>query len=127
MISRGRFIVAVLLGEALPVLVLVILVAIAGPADPTEAGEFARRAGAWVGPVGGALAVLVLTRWAGAASSRPVIQGAAIGLTVAALDLGILFSSEEPFQWLFVLSNGGKVIAGMVGGWLAARAAAAQV
>jgi len=126
MISWGRSIIAVLLGEALPILALVTLVAVAGPADPTEAGEFARRAGAWVGPVGGALAVLGLSWWAGAKSSRPVLQGAGIGLAVAALDLGILYSSGEPFQWLFVLSNSGKVIAGILGGWLAARAAASQ-
>ena len=111
---------AVVLGEVVPLLALVFVVAVWGPSDPAEAAEFARAAGAWVGPLAGALALLGLTYWAGRTSSRPVLQGAAIGIVVAMIDFTILFMADEPFAWLFVVSNGGKVIAGVLGGWLAA-------
>lgn len=114
---------AVLLGEAVPILLLVGVIALAGPADPDAASEFARRAGSWVGPVGGALTLLLVTWWAGRASRRPILQGALIGLAVALLDFGILVASGEPFQVLFIVSNVGKVLAGVVGGWLATRMA----
>lgn len=121
MIRWGRATVAVMLGEVIPVLVLVVMVATLGPDDPMEAGEFARRTGTWVGPVVGAFTVLLLTRWAGLGSGRPVLQGFLIGLAVALIDLGILAASGEEFRWLFILSNGGKVAAGILGGWLAGQ------
>ena len=114
-----RVVAAVLLGEIVPILVLVAVIAVWGPADSGEVELFAARAGAWVGPIAGALTVFVVARWAGANSSRPLFQGTWIGVAVALTDSAILFSTGAPFAWLFVVSNGGKVVAGMAGGWAA--------
>ena len=114
----GRVVVAVLLGEIVPILVLVGVIAIWGPADAGEVDLFAGRAGAWVGPIAGALTLFVVAYWAGVNSSRPLLQGTVIGVAVALTDFAILFSTGASFAWLFVVSNGGKVVAGMAGGWV---------
>ena len=64
---------------------------------------------------------VMVTVWAGTKSSRPVVQGALIGLILAVLDAAILVVAGESFAWVFVASNGGKVAAGALGGWVAAR------
>lgn len=123
-ISWRRVPAAVLLGEVIPIAVLVAIVAVFGPRDPDGASAFAQAAGAWVGPLAGALVVLLLSAWAGRASSRPILQGASIGLAVALLDAGILAATGAPFAMLFVLSNAGKVVAGTLGGGLSRRRSA---
>ncbi|MGI9625686.1 MAG: hypothetical protein ACR2QM_02520 [Longimicrobiales bacterium] len=117
-VSWPRVTAAVFLGEAVPIVVLVAVVAVFGPRDPVGAGDFAQKAGLWVGPLAGAGVVLLLSAWAGRGSSRPILQGAGIGLTVALLDLGILAVTGAPFAAVFVASNVGKVLAGTLGGWL---------
>lgn len=120
-VNWRRVTAAVLLGEMVPIAVLVAIVALFGPRDPVGAGEFAQRAGVWVGPLAGATVVLLLSAWAGRASSRPTRQGAMIGFMVAFLDLGILAATGAPFAAVFVVSNVGKVVAGTLGGWLSGR------
>jgi hypothetical protein len=56
---------AVVLGETVPVLLLVLLVAIRGPVDPSEADLFARRVGTWLGPIAGAATGLFVVSKAG--------------------------------------------------------------
>jgi len=120
-VNWPRAVGAVVVGEIVPILLLVSFVALWGPSDVSEADLFARRAGAWIGPIAGAATVLLVAWWAGSRSSRPVLQGAGIGLALALIDFAILVSAGEPLVGLFVVSNGGKVLAGMLGGWLAAR------
>lgn len=114
-------VVAWALGELVPVLALVAVVAVWGPAGSTEGDLFARRVGAWVGPIAGAVTLFGVTRWAGRVAMRPALQGAVIGVAVALTDLALLRAMGEPFVPLFFVSNGGKVLAGLVGGWLAGR------
>ena len=82
--------------------------------DGAEA--FARRVGAWVGPLVGAATILVMTARAGRRSTRPVTQGAAVGLVLAGMDVAILAAAGEAFAPLFLASNTGKVLAGAGGG-----------
>jgi hypothetical protein len=117
-----RFLASVLIGELVPILALVIVVMIAGPAEPAEAEEYARRVGTWIGPLVGGATILGLGAWAGMGSSRPAYQGLLIGLALAAVDVAILVAMGEPFRWLFVISNLGKIVAGAIGGWIASRA-----
>jgi hypothetical protein len=114
-------------GESVPILALVSAVAIWGPPDAAEAAVFAGRVGVWVGPIAGGLTVLMVTAWAGTKSSAPVLQGALIGLMLAVLDTAILVATGASFAWVFVASNGGKVAAGAVGGWVAARIGVSRV
>ena len=114
----GRLIAAVVVGELVPILLLVGVVAIWGPSDASEADLFARRLGAWIGPMAGALTIFAVSWWAGSKSARPVLQGALIGLILAVLDVTILVAAGESFAWVFVLSNAAKVASGALGGWI---------
>ncbi len=124
-----RVVVAVVAAEALPILALVAVVFVYSftrRADSRSPEEFAPVAGMWVGPIGGFLATLLFAWWAGKRSSqRPMVHGTAVGLGTALLDLGIgmLLSRDEPLDPVFFLSNGGRFLAGVLGGWLASRAA----
>jgi hypothetical protein len=126
-LSWGRIVLAVVAAEALPILALVAVVMVYGMArdvnSPTPE-EFAPIAGKWVGPIGGFLATLVLSRWgARRAASRPLAHGLAIGVGTALLDLvlGIALGGGAAIGPLFLVSNGGRVTAGLLGGWLVAR------
>jgi hypothetical protein len=117
-----RVIVAVVIGEVVPLLVLIGVVHFLRPDDPTEVDAFARHMGAYVGPIGGFVTVLVVSWWAGRGSSAPVPQGTMIGVILAIIDGSIVIAIAEPFGWLWFVSNGGKIAAGAFGGWLARRA-----
>ena len=42
-----------------------------------------------------------------------------LGVFVALLDAGLLVAGSAPFQWLFVISGVGRIVAGTLGGYLA--------
>lgn len=118
----GRLAVGILAAELLLILSLVALVAILGPKEPGAAEEFAQKLGRWVGPIGGALVSLLGALWV----SRPlerghVRHGVLLGLGLALLDAGLLAASQAPFEWIFVGSNLGKIVAGYLGGALAGQ------
>ncbi len=118
----GRLIAAVLAAEVIPILILVLAVALFGPRDATQASAYAARLGRWIGPVAGALAVFVLAWWAARPTARSaVVHGLLVGCLAAALDLGILVASGTAFEWLFAVSNAGRVLAGVAGGLVATR------
>jgi hypothetical protein len=123
-----RVVVAVVAAEALPVLALVAVVSVYSltrRADSVSPEEFAPVAGMWVGPIGGFLATLLFALWAAKHSpQRPIVQGASVGLGAALLDfgLGMLLGGGGPIHPVFFLSNGGRILAGVLGGWLASRA-----
>jgi hypothetical protein len=119
--SPGRMLTAIVVGEALPIALLVAVVAVFGPDDPERASQFARSVGSWMGPVAGAAAVFGLSWWAGNGSSHPALQGGLIGVAVALIDAGLLAAAGEGFARLFVVSNLGKIAAGLAGGGLAGR------
>ena len=120
--NRIRVVVAVVLAEMLPILLLVVIVFVYGAIRQTESlspAEFAPLAGMWVGPIGGFLATLLFAWWAARrAPEQKVLHGTAVGVGTALLDLGlgILLGGVQP---VLFLSNGGRILAGLLGGWLA--------
>ncbi len=108
--------------EALTVALLVVLVALFGPSEPDAASAFAQRLGNWVGPLGG-FTICLGGGWlvARPLTSGHVARGALLGAMVAAIDLTILVASGSAFQFLFVLSNVGRVVAGSLGGLAASK------
>ncbi len=130
-IRWGRVAIAVALGGVIPVLCLVLVVflyglqfagAKAGPPEGARLNEFARQAGSWVGPIAGSVVTFLLAVWvARPLDDRFVLHGALVGALVAALDGGILVFVADKFETLFVISNALKVLAGVAGGFSAAR------
>jgi hypothetical protein len=122
-----RVVVAVILAVTLPILVLVAIVFVYGAVRQTGSlspEEFAPRAGLWVGPIGGFAATLLFAWWtARRASERKVLHGTAVGVGTALLDFGldILLVGAGAIQPVFFLSNGGRILAGVLGGWLATQ------
>lgn len=124
---------AVLAAEALPIAALVGIVFVYGlirPAGSPSPEQFAPEAGKWVGPIGGFLATLWFARrLAVRAPSRPMAHGVAVGVGTALLDilLSQLLGGSGPIEPLLFLSNGGRLCAGVLGGWLGARGRAHSV
>jgi hypothetical protein len=122
-----RVVVAVILAELLPILLLVAIVFVYGAIRQSGSltpQEFAPRAGMWVGPIGGFLATLLFAwRTARRAPEQKIVHGTAVGVGTALLDLGlgILLGGAGAIQPVFFLSNGGRILAGVLGGWLATR------
>jgi hypothetical protein len=122
-----RVVVAVLLAEALPILLLVAIVFVYGAVrqkDSISPQEFAPLAGNWVGPIGGFFSTLLFAWWAARrARTQRIAHGAVVGVGTAVLDLGlgILLGGVGVIRPLFFVSNAGRVLAGVLGGWLATR------
>ena len=127
MILRNRILriaAGALAAEVLAVILLVLLVGIAGPSDPPAAQAYAKRLGLWVGPVGGFIFTLLAAWWvARGLQTPPLTNGIIVGVAVAAIDVSILILSGAGFDPIFAISNAGRVIAGLIGGWLAGRSA----
>lgn len=117
-----RIISAAVVAEIIPIVLLVALVALLGPRDAGAAEEYAARLGLWVGPIGGAFATFLLALWvARPLAEGQVLHGVLLGTLVAVLDAGLLVAGAAGFQWLFVFSGLGRIIAGTLGGYLAQR------
>lgn len=123
----GRLVLGIVGAEAIPILLLVALVAVFGPSDAAAASAYAEREGRWFGPLAGFLATLgaafLVSRGVAGAERR---HGVCVGIGAALLDVSLLLASRPAFDWVFVLSNVGRVLAGAIGGVLAQRAAAAR-
>jgi hypothetical protein len=123
----GRIVLAIIAAETLPILLLLLVVVVYSairPAGSRSPEEFAPLAGNWVGPIGGFLATLLFAWWAARrAPRRQLVHGAAVGVGTSVLDfsLGILLGGGGAIATVFFLSNAGRIIAGVLGGWLAAR------
>jgi hypothetical protein len=121
----GRIVLAVIAAEVLPILLLVLVVVVYSairPAGSRSPEAFAPQAGMWVGPIGGFLATLLFSWWAARrAQPRQLMHGTAVGLGTAVLDfsLGFLLGGGGAIEPVFFLSNAGRIIAGILGGWLA--------
>ncbi len=120
-LAWGRVFLAALGAVLFPVFLLVAIVFVYGfmrQADSPTPEAFAPIAGAWVGPIGGFLATLPLAYWAARHGEKPVWDGLAVGGLSVLLDhaMGVLLSA--PFQMLFVFSYAGRIMAGLIGGWL---------
>jgi len=125
--SWMRIVLAVIAAEALPILLLILVVVVYSafrPVGSRSPDDFAPLAGTWIGPIGGFLATLLLAWWAARrAPRRPITHGAAVGVGTALLDfgLGILLGGAGAIELVFFFSNAGRIVAGFLGGWLAAR------
>ena len=98
------------------------LVTIFGPPGFAAAQPFAERLGAWVGPISGFVLCLMGGYWVARAAPTSRIQnGLAMGVAAAALDIAIASAIGATFQLLLVISNGGRIVGGTLGGWLASR------
>ena len=124
-IKWGRAIMATLAAEVLGVLALIVLVAIFGPPGFKEATPFAERLGAYVGPISGFTLCMIGGWWTARAAlpADKVVNGAAMGMIAAALDLALSFALGGHFMPLLAYSNVGRIISGTLGGWLATRTA----
>jgi len=116
-IRWGRVIIGGIIAEVAVILILIALVATFGPSETVSAQAFAERLGRWVGPIGGALCSFLAAFFvARPLTSGRKMNGVAAGVFLAVLDVVLLVASHPPFQWLFVVSNLGKILAGYVGG-----------
>jgi hypothetical protein len=116
-IRWGRVIIGGIIAEVVVILILIALVATFGPSEPVSAQAFAEGLGRWVGPIGGALCSFL----AAFCVARPLTygnktNGVAVGFFLAVVDVVLLVASQAPFQWLFVGSNLGKILADYIGG-----------
>lgn len=118
----GRILIAAVLGEIAAIVLLIALVALLGPKEPAAARAYAEQLGEYVGPIGGALACFLGAWWAARGlAARHVLHGVLVGAVMAAIDIALLVASGAPFRLLFVGSNLGRILAGILGGWMAGR------
>ncbi len=117
-----KIILGAIAAEAAAVVILICFVAIFGPSTTSEASAFAEKHGYWLGPVAGVVFSFLGALWV---SRRLVagqlLHGTLFGLVYAAFDVAILVAMRAAFDWIFVISDGGKLIAGIMGGFLAAK------
>ena len=114
-----RLIAGAITAEVLAILILVLLVAIFGPRDQAQAQAYAEKLGVWVGPLAGVVLSFLGALWVsrGLTDGR-LLHGCLFGLIYALVDVALLVAMQAPFMWLFVASDGGKLLAGAVGGLL---------
>jgi hypothetical protein len=125
-VSTWRFVLGVIASEAAPVLLLVLAMLVVGvKTGGRPSPETAAAWGAWIGPIGGALATGIIAWMLARSSIRPMPLGFALGLAVALLDLGLtlLAAQGAPFRLLFAISALSRVVGGGLGGVIAARSA----
>jgi hypothetical protein len=120
-----RLILGAIAAEILAILVLIAVVAIFGPRDQAQAQAYAEKMGQWVGPLAGVVLSFLGALWVsrGLAGGH-LLHGTLFGLIYALVDVALLIAMQAPFMWLFVASDGGKLLAGIVGGLVAAKRAA---
>jgi hypothetical protein len=117
-----RLILGAIAAEILAILVLIVVVAIFGPRDQAQAQAYAERMGQWVGPLAGVVLSFLGALWVSRGlTSGHLLHGFLFGLIYALVDVALLIAMQAPFMWLFVASDGGKLLAGIVGGLVAAK------
>ncbi|MBT8489082.1 MAG: hypothetical protein KJO65_09700 [Gemmatimonadetes bacterium] len=117
-----RYVAVALTIELVAILLLVGVVAVSGPSDAEAAAALAERVGYWLGPAAG-FVLCVVGGWyvARDLEAGRVRSGLVLGAAAAGIDVLILVASGAAFQWMLVVSNVGRLIAGALGGWLATR------
>lgn len=113
----GRVVTGAIIAELVPIVLLVALVALFGPPDQAEAQAYAACLGHWIGPIAGAVMCFTAAWWLTRRSQSFGLQhGLALGVLSALIDVSLLVASDAPFEWLFAVSNVGRVLAGTLGG-----------
>ena len=117
-----KLILGAIAAEVGAIVALVCVVAVFGPKEASEAQRYAEKMGPWVGPIAGAIFSFIGAWWIGRSLTRGhLIHGLLFGLLVAAIDVSLLVAMRAPFEWLFVISDVGKVAAALIGGLVASR------
>ncbi len=121
-IQIGKTLITAFVVEILAIAALVVAVALFGPGEVEASRVWAAETGQWLGPLAGFL-LCILGGWfvARSAPSDHVFHGFALGVTVALIDVALLVTGGSDFEMIFLISNVGRVVAGAIGGWLAAR------
>jgi len=115
-----KLIIGPMVAEISAILTLVAVVAIFGPDNYEAAQAYAERLGYWVGPIAGVSFSFLGGFWIARPLARGQVGlGALFGLVAGAIDVTLLVAMQAPFEWVFVVSNGGKVLAAAAGGFLA--------
>jgi hypothetical protein len=118
----GRIIIAAIAAEVLGILTLVVIVALFGPRDASAAQAYAESLGFWVGPISGFVYCLLGGFWVAKGLARLHVEnGFVLGVAGAAIDVALLLAAGAPFQVVYLVANVGRIVAGTIGGWLAAR------
>lgn len=122
-----RVTIAAVLSELIPLLVLVIAITVwgylAAPGNGQAVYEaFAQQAGKYVGPVIGPLVTLGMGFWAARKQTNAwLLHGTLTGAMVVVLDLAIYASQATNLEPLFLIGLVAKLLAGVLGGYLAKR------
>ncbi len=112
-----KLILTASVAEIAAVLLLICLVAVFGPNSEEAAQAYAVKLGWWVGPIAGALFSFIGAVWISRSVADGYVEhGALLGVLLTLVDVFLLVSMRTPFQWLFVISNVGKILAGILGG-----------
>jgi len=121
-IKWGRVVVAVIVGEIVPLLALVAIVALTIPPDTADETAYAARIGAWVGPIGGSLMAFLGALWVGRTlETGHRTHGVAVGFLLAVIDFIVLGITDTPVGVLVLGSNLAKIVFGFLGGVAATR------
>lgn len=108
--------------EVTAILILVLIVAIFGPRDQTQAQAYAEKHGQWVGPLAGVVLSFLGALWVSRGlTSGHLLHGTLFGAIYAVIDAALIVAAQAPFAWLFVASDAGKLLAGIAGGLVAAK------
>ncbi|MEO7932826.1 MAG: hypothetical protein ABIT76_06685 [Chthoniobacterales bacterium] len=117
-----KLIVAAITAEVTAILVLVCLVAIFGPKEASQAQVYAEKLGWWVGPIAGTVLSFIGAFWiTRRLANDHLVQGSLFGLIYSLIDVALIIAMQPPFEWIFVVSNAGKITAGVLGGLVAGR------
>ena len=118
-----RILVGAVFVTLVPFALLALVTTVFSPADPTAVAAFAATAGRWAGPLGGTLVAAIVALVIGRTlADRRILHGTLIGATAVLFDVGILALAAQPFDWLYVVGNVGRLVGGVIGGMVAARA-----
>ncbi len=118
-----KLIVGAVAAEIAAIVTLVGVVALFGPREASQAQIYAEKMGWWVGPIAGVIFSFIGAFWiARPAAAGPLLVGTLFGCLYALIDVALLIAMQASFEWIFVVSDAGKILAGVGGGLLAARA-----
>ena len=121
-LKLGRILIAAIVAEVVAILALVIIVFIFGPSDPAAAQAYAEKMGLWVGPIAGFITCFLGGWWVAKNLVKDhLINGLALGIAVAIIDLALFLLSGESLMLLIIASNIGRIVAGTLGGWIASQ------
>lgn len=119
-----RLVAGAILAEVAAILILILIVAIFGPRDHAQAQAYAEKLGQWVRPLAGVVLSFLGALWVSRGlTSGHLLHGFLFGLIYALVDVALLVTMQAPFMWLFVASDGGRLLAGIAGGWVAKQKA----